>query len=173
MGSEESDLQRKRPAPPLGLPGCLGSADDDVAELERAVGLAPQRARRARPLRATPQRLPEREDVGRTVLLAITTIEIAHRRIVHEREHELRIPRHAVRAKCGADGAARRREVTRRLASDRDLQRSDAAWPDAGGMRAIRSSGYGIRSWYTPRSSSQNASLIRWMSRRVRSHSSS
>src|SRR5512132_3718671 len=147
VSSQESDLRRKGPAPPLGLPRGLRSADDDVAELERAVGLAPQRIRRARPFRARPQRLPERKDIGRTVLPAITTIEIAHRRIVHEREHQLRIPRHAVRAKCGADGAARGPEVTRRLASDRDLQRSDAAWPDAGGMRAIRSSGYGMRSW--------------------------
>src|SRR5687767_12108892 len=173
MSGQESDLGRERPAPPLGLPRRLRPADHDVAELERAVGLALQRGRGGRSLRAAPQRLPEGEHVGRAVLPPIAPIELAHRRIVDECEHELRILRDAVGPERGANGAARVREVTRSLASDRDLQRSDAALSDACGIRAIRSSGYGMRSWYTPRRSSQKASLIRWMSRSVRSHSSS
>ena len=146
VSSQESDLRREGPAPSLCLPRGLGSADDDVAELERSVGLPPERGRRARPLGPTRQRLSERKDVGRTVLPPISVVEVAHRRIVDEREHQLRVLRHSIRAECGTDRAARRPEVTRRFASDRDLQRSDAAWPDDGGMRAIRSSGYGIRS---------------------------
>ena len=147
MGGEERDLRREGPAPPLRLPFRLGAADHDVAELEGPVRLAPERPRGGRPLRATGQRLPEREDVCRAVLPAISAVEFAHRRIVDEREDQLRILPHSVGAECGTDRAARRPEVTRRVASDRDLQRSEAAWPDAGGIRAIRSSGYGIRSW--------------------------
>jgi hypothetical protein len=170
---KKSDLRRQRPTPPLGLPCGLRSADHDVAELERAVSLPFQRGSGGLSLRASAQRLSEGEDVGRAVLPAIAAIELAHRRIVDECDHELRIFRDPVGPERGANAAARGREVTRSLASDPDLQRSDAALSDACGIRAIRSSGYGMRSWYTPRRSSQNASLIRWMSRSVRSHSSS
>ena len=147
MSGQESDLGREGPLSPLRLPLRLRWTDQDVAQLEGAVRLALERRRGGRPLRTAAEGLPEREHVGRTVLSPVPAVELAHRRIVDEREGELRFARDAVRAKRGADGAARRREVTRSLASDRDLQRSDAAWSVAEGIRAIRSSGYGMRSW--------------------------
>ena len=61
MSSQESDLRRERPAPPLCLPCGLGSADDDVTQLERSVGLPPESVQGAAQAPARPTKIDKIE----------------------------------------------------------------------------------------------------------------
>jgi hypothetical protein len=75
-------------------------------------------------------------------------VQLAHLLVADERHGDPRIGRQPVRLHGAADRATDRREVTRRLAAERESQVPDALVGGgvAAGSRAMRSSGYGIRS---------------------------
>src|SRR4029077_14615534 len=107
-----------------------------------------------------PDGLAEREHVGGPVLLSVPAGQLTHLGIADEGDGDPCVGRQPVRLHGTADRATDRPEGARRIAAERESQVPDAL--DGGGVavgnRAMRSSGYGIRSWYTPARSSRNAS---------------
>src|SRR3989442_1502888 len=170
--SQEGDLRLEGPPAPPGLPPGLGRADHDVAEAKHPVRIPVQVRPGSGAADPARQSLAERQHVSGPVDPPMPAVELAHLRVVDERERHLALARESKRPEGSTNSPANRGEVSGRLAGDGDAHR--ATYPLAAGlMRVMRSSGYGMRSWYTPRSSSQNASLILSTSRKVRSHSSS
>jgi len=147
VGGEEGDLPPERVLAPLRLTGRLSRADHDVPHLELTVRVAGELSYSHFTFYAA-DRLPEREHVGRPVLPAVSGVERAHRLIAHERDGDPRVGGQRVRLHRGTDRAADRCEVARRVTAERELQVPEAlvGGAAAGGRRAMRSSGYGIRS---------------------------
>src|SRR5438552_3094334 len=160
--------------PALGLSGRLRRTDDDVTDIEGAVGVAGELPYSQLTLRA-PDGLAERQHIRRPVLLPVPQVELSHVRVADEGHSDPCVGRQRIGLRGAADGATDRPEVARRLAAERESQVPDALVGGgvAAGRRAMRSSGYGIRSCYTPARSSRNAPLTRCTSRGVRSQSSS
>ncbi len=147
MGRQERDLAPERGLPALRLPPGLRRADHDVPHVQLSVLVAPELLYSLLTLRPSGG-LTEREDVGRPVLLPVARVECPHLVIRDERDGDPGVDREPVRLRGGADRAADRRQVARGLAAERESQVPEAlvGGVSAGGRRAMRSSGYGIRS---------------------------
>ena len=147
MSGEEGDLALQWVPAALRLALGLRRADQDVADVEPSVGVALKFFYGPFTFRSS-DGLTERENIGRPVLLAITTIQRSHRCVVDERDGDAGICGEGVWLDGRADRAPDRDEIARRLAEDGESQRPDASGGGvaAGGTREMRSSGYGIRS---------------------------
>lgn len=147
MGRQERDLAPERGFPAPCLPARLGRADHDVPDVELAVLVPAQLPYSVLTLRP-PDGLTEREDVGRPVFRPIAPIERPHFFVRDEGDSDPRVEWKAVGLHRRADRAADRRQVAWRLAAEGESQVPEAldGGVAAGGRRAMRSSGYGIRS---------------------------
>src|SRR5206468_3862992 len=145
VGRQERDLAPERGLPALRLAPGLRGADHDVADIELAILVAPQLLYSLLTFRPSGG-LTKREDVGGPVLVAVTKIQCAHLVVRDERDGDPRIGGKAVRLGRGADRAADRHQVARRIAAEGESQVPEAlvGGVSAGGRRAMRSSGYGI-----------------------------
>ena len=148
MGREEGDLADERMPATLRLPRGLRRADQDVANVELAVLIAPQSFYRLFTF-GPADGLTEGQHVGRPIFLAVAPVEIPHLVIANERDRDPRVSGKRVRLDRGADGAPDRGKIAWRCAADGESQRPEASGGGvaAGGTRVMRSSGYGIRSW--------------------------
>src|SRR5512143_1337965 len=117
---EERHLRGERPPPPACLARRLRAADDDVAELDRAVGSGHEARRGDRATDLGAELLAEREDVRRAVLPAVTPVQTTHLFVVHERERDDRARRQTVRARRTAHRATRQRDIAGWRAADDD-----------------------------------------------------
>jgi len=142
---EESDLARERPPAAPCLPPRLLRRDDDVSELERAVGRALQELARRRAARPRGQHDPEGEHVGDAFLAAMARIQIPHRGVVNEGERDLGTRIETRRHEDVTDGGTREPEVAGGAPADDESQRASRV-PVRAGSCVMRSSGYGIRS---------------------------
>lgn len=147
MGGEEGNFTLQWVAAALRLPLGLRGADQDVADVELAVRIAAQLSYSLFTFRPA-DGLPEGKDVGRAVLLPVPPVERTHLVVIDERNRDSRIRGERVPLHRGAHGTPDRGEIARRGAADRESQRPEASGGGvaAGGRRAMRSSGYGMRS---------------------------
>ena len=146
VGGEERDLAHERVPAALRLPRGLRRADQDVAHVERP---STSRARRDRgsPF-ARPTDCPnERTSVVRS-FFRCPRVQRTHLDVTDERDRDARVAGSAYGLTADRTARRDRREIARRVAADGESQRPEASGGGvaAGGRRAMRSSGYGIRS---------------------------
>src|SRR5947207_15928021 len=103
----------------------LRIANHDIAYIELSILVAPQLLYSLLTFRPSGG-LTKREDIGGPVLVAVTEIQRAHLLIRDERDGDPRIGGKAVRLGRGADRAADRYQVARRIAAEGESQVPEA-----------------------------------------------
>src|SRR6266850_876095 len=144
VSRQEGDLCCEGPAALARLTGRLSATDHDIPQRGDAVGPGSETPGGGQTTGTRGKVFTEGQDVRGPVFPPVTAIQVAHRGVVDERERDDGPGRNSVRLRGGQHRAAGKSDIGRRIAADEDPQRAAAS---RCGRRAMRSSGYGIRSW--------------------------